>query len=86
MNIDKIITEEINKFLREGLVDKFTPYTPEEAEQNRAAMLGKGQNDRPLADRNRSYGDFIAWRKEQIENGVPSVEASWDNYIKQKQF
>ena len=47
-------------------------------------MLGKGQNDRPLADRNRSYGDFIAWRKEQMANGVPSVEASWDNYIKQK--
>ena len=83
MNIDKIITESINEFLN-GNVDKFTPYTPEEAAQNKAAMLGQGQNNRPLVDRNRSYGDFIAWRKEQIANGVPSTEASWNNYIKQK--
>ena len=83
MNIDKIIAESINEFIN-GNVTRFTEYTPEEAAQNKAAMLGQGQNDRPLADRNRSYGDFIAWRKKQMANGVPSIEASWDNYIKQK--
>ncbi len=84
MDIDKIITESINEFLKEGLVDNFTPYTPEQAKINKEAMLGQGQNNRPLGERNRSYGDFIAWRREQIANGVPSVEASWSNYIKQK--
>jgi hypothetical protein len=84
MDIDKIITESINEFLKEGLVDNFTPYTPEQAKINKEAMLGQGQNNRPLGERNRSYGNFIAWRREQIANGVPSVEASWSNYIKQK--
>ena len=84
MDIDKIITESINEFLKEGLVDNFTPYTPEQAKINKEAILGQGQNNRSLGERNRSYGDFIAWRREQIANGVPSVEASWSNYIKQK--
>lgn len=38
MNIDKIISESIEQFLKEGLVDKFTPYTPEEARINKAAI------------------------------------------------
>ena len=38
MNIDKIITEAIENFLNEGLVDRFTPYTPEQAKINKAAI------------------------------------------------
>ena len=84
MNIDKIITESINEFLEEGLVKDFTPYTPEQARQNKEAMMGRGENDRPLADRNPSYGEFIAWRKQQIANGVPSTEASFANFKNRK--
>ena len=83
-NIDKIITESINKILNEKLVDTFTPYTPEQAKANREAMVGMGKNNRPLEDRNKSYGDFIAWRREGLANGIPSIQLSWDNYLKLK--
>lgn len=83
--INKAINESINAFLiREGIVDTFTPYTPEQAKKNREAMLVSGENNRPIGERNKSYGDFIAWRREQMANGVPSVEASYANYLKQK--
>ena len=48
MNIDKIIEESINKVIRETVVDRFTPYTPEEAEQNKR---GVGRMGNPSYDR-----------------------------------
>lgn len=84
MDIDKIIRESIDEFLSEGLVDKFTPYSPEEAKVNHDAALGKGINSRPLEDRNKSYGDFMAWKKEGIAKGVPPKELSWANYVKNR--
>ena len=44
MNIDKIITEAINKVVREAVVDKFTPYSPEQAKINK---MGVGRMGNP---------------------------------------
>lgn len=92
--INEIVRETINKYLKENLikeieVTKFTPYSNQEAEMNRMAALGQGENNRSLAERNPSYGAFKAWRDEQIANGVPSIEASFENYrnmIKNSRF
>ena len=48
MNIDKIITEAINKVVKEAkMVDRFTPYTPEEARINK---MGVGRMGNPSYD------------------------------------
>ena len=47
MNIDRIITEAINKAVREAVVDKFTPYTPEQAKINK---MGIGRMGNPSYD------------------------------------
>lgn len=47
MNIDKIISESINDFVNEVVVNKFNPYTPEEARINK---LGIGRMGNPSYD------------------------------------
>ena len=58
-----------------GNVDQFTPYTPEEREQN---FKGIGRMGNP------SYDAFKAWREEGLRRGIPSVQLSWSQYMKQK--
>jgi hypothetical protein len=47
MNIDRIITEAINKVVKEAVVDKFTPYSPEQAKINK---MGVGRMGNPSYD------------------------------------
>lgn len=47
MNLDKIITEAINKVVKEAIVDKFTPYSPEQAKINK---MGVGRMGNPSYD------------------------------------
>ena len=61
MNIDKIITEEINKFLREGLVDKFTPY-----KEGEGAKMFQASLKSSTAQRNPSYVQAL---KAQADKG-----------------
>lgn len=72
--IKQIIREEIEEATY-GSVDNFTPYTPEEAEQNRRGIGRMG---------NPSYDAFMKWRNEGLKNGIPSVQLSWNNYIKNR--
>ena len=81
-NIMKLSENRIRQIIREtieeatfGNVDQFTPYTPEEREQN---FKGLGRMGNP------SYDAFKAWREEGLKRGIPSIQLSWNNYIKQK--
>lgn len=47
MNIDRIITESINKIIEAKVVDTFTPYTPEQAKINK---MGIGRMGNPSYD------------------------------------
>ena len=68
--ISQIIRETINEQMF-GNVDHFTPYSKEEAEQNKKAIGHVG---------NPSYDKFKAWRDEQLANGVPSRECGFNAY------
>lgn len=48
-----IVSEEYDKLVKEGIVDKFTPYTPEEREQNFIPFTSK--DTRTPFERNPSY-------------------------------
>ena len=81
-SIMKLSEDRIRQIIREtieeatfGNVDQFTPYTPEEREQN---FKGIGRMGNP------SYDAFKAWREEGLKRGIPSIQLSWNNYIKQK--
>jgi len=78
----KLSENRIRQIIREtieeatfGNVDQFTPYTPEEREQN---FKGLGRMGNP------SYDAFKAWREEGLKRGIPSIQLSWNNYINQK--
>lgn len=78
----KLSENRIRQIIREtieeatfGSVDRFTPYTPEEREQNFKGLEKMG---------NPSYEAFNAWREEGLKRGIPSIQLSWNNYIKQK--
>lgn len=68
--IRKIVREKIE----EVMVKNFTPYTEKEAEQNRKAIYHPS---------NPSWDAFKKWRDEKLANGVPSREASYNNYRKE---
>lgn len=63
----------MKKNINEIEVTRFTPYTKEEAENNRKAIMRSC---------NPSYENFMKWRREQLSKGVPSVQASFANYQK----
>lgn len=51
--IEQAIQESINEFLNENIVDKFTPYTPEQAKINK---MGIGRMGNPSYDKaNKAY-------------------------------
>jgi hypothetical protein len=67
----KLSENRIRQIIREtieeatfGNVDQFTPYTPEEREQN---FKGLGRMGNP------SYEAFKAWREEGLKRGIPSI-------------
>jgi hypothetical protein len=81
MNINRIITEAINDILNEKAVDKFTPYTPEEAEQNKR---GIGRMGNPSYDKAKKadtsvkpvkYKSYDDWKNNYKPNGI-----SWSEY------
>lgn len=82
MNINRIITETINRYLREAkVVDKFTPYTPDEAEQNKR---GIGRMGNPSYDKAKKadtsakpvkYKSYDDWKNNYKPNGI-----SWSEY------
>ena len=81
-NIMKLSENRIRQIIREtieeatfGNVDQFTPYTPEEREQNFKGLSRMG---------NPSYDAFKAWSEEGLKRGIPPIQLSWNNYIKQK--
>ena len=71
MNIDKIIEESINKVIRETVVDRFTPYTPEEAEQNKR---GVGRMGNPSYD-SMKIGKRIINQKEFLGKNIAIVKS-----------
>ena len=81
MNINRIITEAINDILNEKAVDKFTPYTPDEAEQNKR---GIGRMGNPSYDKAKkantsarpvTYKSYNDWKENYKPYGV-----SWSEY------
>jgi len=83
MNIDKIITEAINKVVREAVVDRFTPYTPEEAKINK---MGIGRMGNPSYDNAKkadtaarpvNYKSIDDWRANYKPKGI-----TWSQYQK----
>ena len=81
MNIDRIIKESIDKVIRENVVDKFTPYTPEEAEQNKR---GLGRMGNPSYDNAKkastsakpvTYKSYQEWKTKYKPKGI-----SWKEY------
>ena len=58
-----------------GNVDNFTPYSKEEREQN---FKGIGRMGNP------SYDAFKQWREEGLRRGIPSIQLSWNNYLKNR--
>lgn len=83
MNIDRIITEAINKVVREAVVDKFTPYTPEQAKINK---MGIGRMGNPSYDNAKkadtaprpvNYKSFEDWRTNYKPKGI-----TWSQYEK----
>lgn len=68
--IKEIIREEIDEATF-GNVDHFTPYSKEEAEQNKKAIGRVG---------NPSYDAFKKWREEGLRQGKPSSQLSWNAY------
>lgn len=81
MNINRIITEAINDILNEKVVDKFTPYTPEEAEQNKRGIgrMGNPSYDNALktntSARPVTYKSYKDWKENYKPYGV-----SWSEY------
>ena len=83
MNIDKIITEAINKVVREAVVDKFTPYSPEQAKINK---MGVGRMGNPSYDNAKkadtaarpvNYKSFDDWKANYKPKGI-----TWSQYEK----
>ena len=81
MNINRIITEVINDILNEKVVDKFTPYTPEEAEQNKRGIgrMGNPSYNNVLkantSARPVTYKSYNDWKENYKPYGV-----SWSEY------
>lgn len=83
MNIDKIITESINKVIEAKVVDTFTPYTPEQAKINK---MGIGRMGNPSYDavkkantraKNVNYHSYNDWKANYKPKGI-----SWEEYDK----
>ena len=81
MNIDRIITESINKVIEAKVVDTFTPYTPEQAKINK---MGIGRMGNPSYDaskkadtraKNVNYHSYDDWKANYKPKGV-----SWKEY------
>lgn len=70
----KEIIKEVVEEVTFGNVKHFTPYTPEEREQNFKGLTMM---------RNPAYDAFIAWRNEGLRRGIPSRQLSWDDYQKE---
>ena len=58
-----------------GNVDSFTPYSDEERKRN---FSGIGRMGNP------TYEAFKQWREEGLRRGIPSIQLSWNNYIKNR--
>lgn len=71
--IRKALHEAINEVLL-GQGESFTPYTPQEREQNFKGLTRMG---------NPSYDAFKAWRTKELKKGRKSIELSWDTYVKE---
>jgi hypothetical protein len=83
MNLDKIITEAINKVVKEAIVDKFTPYSPEQAKINK---MGIGRMGNPSYDNAKkadtaarpvNYKSIDDWRANYKPKGI-----TWSQYQK----
>lgn len=83
MNLDKIITEAINKVVKEAIVDKFTPYSPEQAKINK---MGVGRMGNPSYDNAKkadtaarpvNYKSFDDWNANYKPKGI-----TWSQYQK----
>ena len=81
MNIDKIIKETIDRFLKEDEVKQFTPYSKEQAAINK---MGVGRMGNPSYDRAKKadtaakptkYHSLEDWRANYKPKGI-----SWDDY------
>jgi len=73
---DNRIREIIREAINEIQVDRFTPYSKEEAERNREALHTSS---------NPSYEEFMRWKNKRRAEGIPSIELSYANYLKEKQ-
>ena len=88
--LNNIIKESVRAYLLNEVdwskVDNgsVTPYTPEEAARNREAMLGRGENNRPLTQRNPSYAAAIknnpTVERKKTEFKIPSVDEWREKY------
>ena len=82
-HLNKIIKESIDKYLKETVVDKFTPYDERQAAINKAAIgrVGNPSYDNAekadTAARNANYHSIDDWRANYKPKGI-----SWQQYQK----
>lgn len=73
--VNTILESKINQIIRdvinETVVDKFTPYTPEERERN---FRGIGRMGNP------SYDMFMDWKREGLSRGIPKEKLTYAEY------
>lgn len=80
--LNKIIKESIDNFLKEGVVDTFTDYTPKQAEINKAAIgrVGNPSYDNAkkadTAAKPTHYKSLQDWRENYKPKGV-----TWTQYM-----
>ena len=83
MDIDKIITESINDFIKENVVDKFTPYSKEQAAINKMGVGRMGNpsynkaNKADTAAKSAKYHSYNDWAANHKPKGI-----SWADYQK----
>lgn len=78
MNIDKIITESINSFVNEIVVDRFTPYTPEQAKINKMGIgrMGNPSYDNAVKANTSVKKEFIRPTYEEWKTKYPNMSYS----------
>ena len=79
--LNQVIKESINKVLREGVVDTFTPYSKEQAAINKAAIGNVGNPSYDAANKantkakNTNYHSYNDWVVNYKPKGI-----SWAEY------
>lgn len=77
-DLHKIIENSVKKIMNEimlGQGESFTPYSPQEREQNFKGLTQM---------RNVGYDNFRKWRENELKKGRKPIELGWNTYMKEK--